>query len=200
MVNCVKKICCILLCFAMIFALSGCSESSNELTEENITATVETATTALKEFDSKTLKKYVDSETLSYIISFADNHEQFAELGKAIFENLSVEVESIDLENKTVTVSVTNKDLFTTALNFTEKLLREHNKIQLLTLLNDDAFLDYSLSKLVDSISKAEMQSTPKTVKLNITQGKKNLILSFDDEAENAVSGGALVAIKSITG
>ena len=34
---------------------------------------------------------------------------------------------------------------------------------------------------------------------LTVTAGKKNLALSFDDAAENAVSGGALQAVKSMT-
>ena len=37
-------------------------------------------------------------------------------------------------------------------------------------------------------------------ITLNIEQGSKNLKLSFDENAENAVSGGALTAIKSIFG
>jgi hypothetical protein len=35
-------------------------------------------------------------------------------------------------------------------------------------------------------------------VTLDIEQGKKNLVLSFDTDAEDAVSGGALTSIKSI--
>lgn len=36
-------------------------------------------------------------------------------------------------------------------------------------------------------------------ITLNIEQGSKNLKLAFDDAAENAVSGGALNAIKSLS-
>ena len=35
---------------------------------------------------------------------------------------------------------------------------------------------------------------------LNIQQDSKNLVLSFDENAEDTVSGGALSAIKSIYG
>lgn len=197
MVKISKRIGCALLCFAILFSFSACSKS-NELTEENVTKTVETAVTALKEFDDKALDKYVDSKTLSYILSFAKDHEQFSELGKAIFENLEVEIESIDLEAKTVDISVKNKSLSMAAGSFTKKLLEEHSKIQLLNLLSDDGFLDTSLSELVDSINSSAMQDEAVTVTLKITQGKKNLVLSFDDEAENAVSGGALQAIKTL--
>ena len=37
-------------------------------------------------------------------------------------------------------------------------------------------------------------------ITLDIEQGNKNLVLVFGDESENAVSGGALSAIKSIYG
>lgn len=197
MVKISKRIGCVLLCLAVLFGFSACSKN-NELTEENVTATVESAVTALKNFDDKELEKYVDSKTLSYILSFAKDHEQFSELGKAIFGNLEVEIESIDLEAKTVDISVKNKSLSMAAGSFTRKLLEEHSKLQLLNLLNDDGFLDTSLSELVDSINSAAMQDEAVTVTLKITQGKRNLVLSFDDEAENAVSGGALKAIKSL--
>lgn len=199
MVNFVKRISCLALCLAIIFSFSGCS-GNNEITEENVTKTVEKATIALQEFDIDDLNKYVDSETLSYILKFAENHEQFVTLGKAIFENLDIQIESIDIESKTVTVSVINKDMYDVASNFTRDLLDKHSKFQLLQLLSDDTFLDYSLSKLVDSISIAPMQAERTTVTLQIVQSKKNLVLHFDDDAEDAVSGGALRAIKSIIG
>lgn len=197
MVKIAKRVGCIALCLAIMFSFSGCS-GSNELTEENVTATVEAAATALKTFDEKALNKYVDSKTLSYILKFAESHEQFSKLGRAIFENLEVEIESIDLDAKTVNVSVKNKTLSMVASSFTRKLLEEHSKLQLLNLLNDDAFLDSSLGELIDGINSAAMQDASVTVTLKIVQGKKNLMLSFDDEAENAVSGGALNAIKTL--
>ena len=52
---------------------------------------------------------------------------------------------------------------------------------------------------MVESIADAHL-TTETTVTLNIEQGKKNLILSFDADAEDAVSGGALQAIKKIFG
>ncbi len=197
MVKIAKRISCLALCLAIIFSFSGCS-GNNELTEENVTATVESAATALKEFDEKALEKYVDSKTLSYILGFAKDHEQFSELGRAIFENLEIEIESIDLDAKTVNIRVKNKMLSMVAGSFTKKLLEEHSKLQLVNLLNDDYFLDSSLSELVDGINSADMQDSYVTVTLKIVQGKKNLVLSFDDEAENAVSGGALKAIKTL--
>lgn len=197
MVKIAKRVGCIALCLAMIFSFSGCS-GSNEMTRENVTETVEAAFTALNEFDEKALDKYVDSKTLSYILGFAKDHEQFSELGRAIFENLEFEIENIDLDAKTVDVSVKNKYLSMVASSFTRKLLDEHSKLQLLNLLNDDYFLDASLGELVDGINAAQMQDESVTITLKIVQGKKNLTLSFDDEAENAVSGGALEAIKTL--
>lgn len=198
MKNILKATMCLFLCVVVIFSFAGCS-SNNEITEENVTQTVENATIALKEFDKKKLEKYVDSKTLSTILGFAEGHDQFAELGKSIFENLEIEITSIDLANKTVTVDVKNKKLNLVASDFTSKLLSDYTTLQLLTKLKNDAFLDDSLSSLQGNIANVSDFATA-TVTLNIKQGKKNLVLSFDENAEDAVSGGALTAINSIIG
>lgn len=193
-----KVITSILLTLSMVFSLSACS-SGAKLTQENVIKTVEIVETALKEFDTEKLQKYVSSTTLDYIIKFSNNHEQFAELGRAIFRDLEMEVESVDLENKTVTVTVRNKKLTNAASSFSKKLKERYSSFQLLKKLDDESFLDSSLGELVESISQAQL-TTEVTVTLNIEQGKKNLILSFDADAEDAVSGGALQAIKKIFG
>lgn len=194
-----KILICSLLCFSIAFSFAGCS-SKVEMTEENVTKTVEIAVDALHNFDSKNLKKYVDSKTLSYIISLADDHEQFAELGRAMFKSLSIEIVSIDLNAKTVTVSVMNKDLFMIASNFAYDLTSKNSTMQLLSLLKDDYFLDNSLAELTNSINEEPEPYEAKEVTLNIVEGKKNLVLSVDDEAEDAISGGALYAVKGIIG
>lgn len=193
-----KVITSILLTLSMVFSLSACS-SGAKLTQENVIKTVEIVETALKEFDTEKLQKYVSSTTLDYIIKFSNNHEQFAELGRAIFRDLEMEVESVDLENKTVTVTVRNKKLTNAASSFSKKLKERYSSFQLLQKLDDESFLDSSLGELVESIADAQL-TTEVTVTLNIEQGKKNLILSFDADAEDAVSGGALQAIKKIFG
>lgn len=193
-----KVITSILLTLSMVFSLSACS-SGAKLTQENVIKTVEIVETALKEFDTEKLQKYVSSTTLDYIIKFSNNHEQFAELGRAIFRDLEMEVESVDLENKTVTVTVRNKKLTNAASSFSKKLKERYSSFQLLKKLDDESFLDSSLGELVESIADAQL-TTEVTVTLNIEQGKKNLILSFDADAEDAVSGGALQAIKKIFG
>jgi hypothetical protein len=168
------------------------------MTEENVTKTVNQVTTALQEFDSKKLDKYVDSSTLSVIMKYAESHDQFAELGKAIFRNLEVEITDIDLENATVTLSVKNKDLYSVASNFAQNLKNNYSTLSLLNKLNDDNFLDTSLNELCTSIDSAQMSDSASTMTLDIKQGKKNLILSFDSDDESVVSGGALNAIKEI--
>lgn len=193
-----KVITSILLTLSMVFSLSACS-SGAKLTQENVIKTVEIVETALKEFDTEKLQKYVSSTTLDYIIKFSNNHEQFAELGRAIFRDLEMEVESVDLENKTVTVTVRNKKLTNAASSFSKKLKERYSSFQLLKKLDDESFLDSSLGELVESIADAQL-TTEANVTLNIEQGKKNLILSFDADAEDAVSGGALQAIKKIFG
>lgn len=193
-----KKLLSLVLALLLALSFAGCS-GSTAMTEKNVTATVGSAFDALKRFDTKKLEKYVDSKTLSVIITYANKHDQFADLGKALFKNLEYNIESIDLDAKTVTVSVRNKDLKDTASAFTKALVSKYSALQMLGLLNNETWLNTSLKSLTDSIAIAKMQSAPVSVTLTVTAGKKNLMLGFDDAAENAVSGGALQAVKSLT-
>lgn len=196
-----KKIISIALCAVMMFmCFTACSSTNNDMTEENITKTVDMAFSALKNFDSDDLEKYVDSPTLTIIMGYAEKHQQFADLGKAIFANLSHEITNIDLENKQVTIKIINKDLQEVAGNFADNLKKDYSTFQLLAKLNDDNFLDRKLSELTNDIGNAPMLNGEIEITLNIEQGSKNLVLVFGDESENAVSGGALSAIKSIYG
>ena len=181
-----KKTLSIILCLALvILSFTACS-SSNALTEENVTKTVDTSFEALKEFDTDKLQKYVDSSTLKT-------------LGQAIFENLDYEIKDIDLDKKTVTITVKNKNLSDGAKKFAEEITSEYSGVQLLGKLNDVSFLNTKLAELKDLISNAKMEEDGIDITLNIEQGSKNLKLAFDDTAENAVSGGALNAIKSLS-
>lgn len=193
-----KKNISILLCAILILlSFTGCS-ASNEMTEENVKKTVDSAFSALIEFDTDSLNKYVESSTLSVIIGYAEKHDQFVKLGKAIFENLTYEIKNIDLENNQVTVSVKNKDLFKAASEFAGNLKEDYSTLQLLNKLNDDDFLDRKLSQLCEAIAAAPLTDTTTDITLNIEQGKKNLVIVFNADAEDAVSGSALNAIKEI--
>lgn len=194
-----KKTLSILLCLAfMLVSFTACS--SNSMTEKNVTKTVDTAFAALKEFDTDTLQKYVDSTTLNTIVGYAEKHEQLKQLGQAIFENVDYEIKSIDLDKKTVTVTVKNKDLAQGASEFANELKKDYSAFQLLAKLSDDTFLDSRLAQLKEKIADAQMEENGVDITLNIEQGSKNLKLTFDDTAENAVSGGALSSIKAIFG
>lgn len=196
-----KKIFALTLCLILVCAgFSGCTSTSNEMSEENITKTIDKAFDALASFDTKELEKYVDSATLSVIMSYAEKHRQFQKLGAAIFQNLSYSITSIDIENETVTVEVLNKDLTAVATEFAQDLKSQYNTIQLLTKLSDENFLDTNLNALCDDIANAPMGNDKTQIVLSVKKGSKNLVLSFDSDAENAVSGGALTAIKSIYG
>ena len=195
MKNIPKILTSVILVVVLAFSFSSCAKT--EMTEENITDTVSTVETALKEFDSKTLEKYVSSSTLSYIMKYAENHQQFVDLGKAIFKDLEITVTSVDVENGTVTLDVKNKNLKTAASIFALNLKDKYTTMQLLQKLDDEAFLDESLGTLVDSINSTK-DTVEATVTLNVVQGKRNLVLSFDDDGEDAVSGGALTGIKNI--
>lgn len=193
-----KKIMCLALALILCLSFTACSGPNAEMTEENITETVEVAETALKEFDTKKLEKYVDSSTLKIIISYAENHDQFKELGEAIFANLSLTINNIDTENGTVTLTALNKDLRDVTSNFASDLKGSYSALDLLRQLDDDNFLDTNLAVLQSGIDQAQMMPTGTVITLTIEQDKKNLKLKFDEQAENAVSGGALSAVKNI--
>lgn len=54
------------------FSFTACSSKpNNKLTEKNITNTIDTIFDALKEFDSSTVKRYVESSTLDTILTYA---------------------------------------------------------------------------------------------------------------------------------
>lgn len=199
MYDILKKSISVFLCLTVLFSFAGCSGSA-ELTDENVRTTVETVETALREFDTKTLKKYVDSETLDYILDLADDHEQFSKLGAAIFQNLTMEVTGVDLDAKTVTAAVSNKNLYAVASSFAYELINKYSSMQLLRMLDNEAFLDISLADLTNDIDATDYFTEEVEITLNITQGKHNLVFSFNEDAENAVSGGALTAIKTAIG
>ena len=191
-----NNVLCAVLAAAMIFSFSSCSKA-NSMTEENIKNTVATVETALKEFDTDTLNKYVSSTTLDYIIKFSSSHEQFAQLGKAIFANLEMEVKSVDLQNQTVTITVSNSKLTEIATIYTEGLKAKYSNTELLRKLNDDSFLTQSLNVLLEGINNTSI-STEADITVKVQKGKKNLVLALDETAEDAVSGRALGAIKKI--
>ena len=86
------------------------------------------------------------------------------------------------------------------ASEFANGLKKDYSAFQLLAKLSDDTFLDSRLAQLKEKIADAQMEENGVDITLNIEQGSKNLKLTFDDTAENAVSGGALSSIKAIFG
>ncbi len=191
----VKVAACVIL--SVIMALSFASCSSTKMTKKNVIETVSAVETALKEFDTEALNRYISSTTLDYIVKLSASHEQFAELGKAMFADLELEVKSVDTENQTVTIAVSNKKLNEIASIFTEGLKSNYSNTELLRKLNDDSFLNNSLNVLLEGIknSKTPVQAE---ITVKVEKGKKNLVLALDETAEDAVSGGALGAIKKI--
>ena len=198
-----KKVLAVVLSLLMVFSLSACSGSSNELTEENVTLTVDTIMTALKEFDTDTLSAYVDSTTLSTIITYAGGYDEITTLANAMFENLDYSVVDIDLtdsENATVTLSVINKDMGDEAKEYIDNLLDQYSTIQLLAKLATANWLNTQVEALVMRIDECEMQEDYTEITLTITQGEDNLVLAFDETAEDAVSGGVLSAVSALFG
>lgn len=196
-----KRSFCLFLCFILTFALGGCA-GNTEVNEKNITKTVEKVEAALKSFDRETLEKYVSSQTLKYILAFSKNKAQFVTLGQAMFEKLEIDITAIDTANQTVTLAVKNRDMRIAATTFTQTLTAQNlSQIELLAKLSDDAFLDASLASLKSEIAAAIVPDNPVEVTLSVAKGQKNLMLVFDETAEDAVSGGALSAITAcVTG
>ena len=195
--NYIKRGISLFLCLAMVFALSACS--GRAMTEENITKTVELVEKALREFDRDTLQKYVSSKTLDYIIRFANSKEQFDTIGKLLFEKLELTVQSVDVENQTVTLEIVNRDMTEIARRYS-KLIKDYsggNALDMVKLLNDDEFLDISVRSITSQISYATVPDNPVVLTVSVSKGSKNLVLNLDEEAENAVSGGVVKEISA---
>ena len=199
-----KKFTAVFLSILIIaFSFTACSSKpNNKLTEKNINNTIDTAFSALREFDSATVKTYVESSTLDTILTYASKKEQFKKLGIAMFENLDYEITAYDIDNRTITLAVKNKDLSEVASEYTKNLLKEYASItgmlQLLKDIKDDNWLNNNLSILTKGINDAAMKDEEVEIKLSFEQKKDRLVFTFTEEAEDAVSGGALTAIKNI--
>lgn len=185
------------------FSFTACSSKpNNKLTEKNITNTIDTIFDALREFDSSTVKRYVESSTLDTILTYASKKDQFRKLGVAMFENLQYEIKEIDTDNKTVMLAVKNKDLSEVASEYTKNLLKEYASIsgmlQLLKDIQNDTWLDTNLSVLTKGISNAAMKDEETDITLSFEQKNDRLVFTFTQTAEDAVSGGALTAINNI--
>lgn len=191
-----KRGICLIICLALTLGLSACSGGAS-MSEENITATVETIEKALKDFDSAALQKYVKSSTLKTIISLSESHSQFAELGRAMFEKLEIDVKSVNKKDKTVTLLVKNRDMSEIATEFVREITQGKNVLQLAGLLNNESFLNTSLNKLTAQISEATVPDNPEEITVSVEKDRKNLVFVFDEKAEDAVSGGVLTAIKN---
>lgn len=193
-----KKIISLTLAVIMIaLSFCACSKPNAELTENNVKKTVNTAFTALKDFNTEDLRTYVNSNTLNLIITYAEKHQQFVDLGQAIFKNLDYEIKDINLDLKTVTVSVTNKNLASAAQNFADSL-KVYSTFQLLSKLSDKEWLNSNLSSLTDAIKASPDKEGYVDITLHINQKDDHLVLTFTSEAEDEVSGGAVSAIQSV--
>ena len=119
-----------------------------------------------------------------------------------MFENLDYEITAYDIDNRTITLAVKNKDLSEVASEYTKNLLNEYasitGMIQLLKDIKDDNWLNNNLSILTKGINAAAMKDEEVEIKLSFEQKKDRLVFTFTEEAEDAVSGGALTAIKNI--
>ena len=208
-----KKTICILLCLAICFGFGGCS--SNKMSEKNVTATVEKVEGAFKSLNVATLGKYIKFESLSNLssslgedvnlaesisIGKLSDLKPFAKLCTIIFENLEIKTESINLEEMTVDVSITNKDYYSSAIIFAYNLKRNYSTQELIALMGNQARFEEKLNELITSLESSEAPTQTTTVTLKIEQGDRNLVLVLDKDAEHAVTGGVLSAITTFFG
>lgn len=206
-----KKIICITLCLALCFGFGGCS--SNELNEENVTATIQKAEEGFKDLNVATLGKYVKFGTLSnFSSSLGENVDiaqsisvgdlsdlkPFAELCNILFANLDIEIDSINLEEMTVDVTITNNDYYTPALLYAYNLKKTYSTQDLLRLFSNQERFEEKLNELIISLKDAETTTKTTTATIKIEQGDKNLVLVLDKDAEYAVTAGVISAIMSI--
>lgn len=185
---------------AILIAATFCACSSKptaELTEANITKTIDTAFTALREVDEEALGTYVNASSLKFLLGYTKKYTQFDDLGKAMFANLTYEIKSIDVQGQTAVISVNNKDLSEISSEFTQSLTAEYSTLELLKKLSDEQWLDDNLASLTSKIDAAQMKEQPAEITVKIEQAKDHLVLFFGVSEEDAISGGALGAIMS---
>ena len=70
--------------------------------------------------------------------------------------------------------------------------------LELAKSITDDTWLNENLAVLTKGISAAVMKDEEIEITLSFEQKKDRLVFSFTESAEDAVSGGALTAIKKI--
>jgi hypothetical protein len=195
MKNYLKRGLSLFLCLTLVLAFSACSKAA-KLTEDNIIKTAQLVEKAFREFDSKTLQKYINSKTLNYIIQYSENKDQIKQLGLAMFENVTFGVKSVDLKNSKVTLSVNNKDMKLIGERYVKMLNHLYKSpVEMIKALSDDVFLDRSLRSLKAQISRATVPDNPTEVTVSVTPQKDGVVFNLTTEAEDAVSGGALTAI-----
>lgn len=208
-----KTIICIILCLAMCFGFGGCS--SNELSESNVTATVDKVEQAFKDLNVATLAKYIKFGTLSNLssslgedVNLADSIsvsdvsqlKPFVSLCDIMFANLEIEINSINLEEMTVDVSITNADYYQQSMIFAYNLKKNYNLQELLSLMANQQRFEEKLGELITSLEETEVQTKTIEATLTIEQGDKNLVLVLDKNAERAITGGVLTSIMTIYG
>ena len=193
-----KKILCVLLTLSIAFLASSCSSGKDA---QALEPSADGAKAALCEFNIDDFKKYASSETLNEIEKQIETYPQIEILSKAIFKNLEIEVKSAKLNDKTgkgtAVLKIKNKDLKQLASDYITSMVSDYllGKVD----LKDEAFLNEQIEILSTQIEDAPDGEWQK-VKVNTKKGSDGVWrILFNDEAENAVMGGAAASIKGIT-
>ena len=194
-----KKILCSALALIMIFSFSACS-SENKDPATQFKDNVNAVEKGLLEFDLNEVLKYAKGDSISSIKLVSKHSEDFKEIAKAIFYNLQITVEEVNIEEGEdigdVTLKIKNKDLSEVITNYIG------NNIQSII----DGELDLSDEKVAEEqlkiIHKAINDCTTMVENTVVVPVEKNKsgrwILLFSSEAEDALSGGTASVINAI--
>ena len=124
-----------LLC---VFLLTGCGTSQAKATTQTPEETIHTAFTALKELDMATFNACTNNKMaggyhmLSDLFGTHKNNEAYQQLAQAMVENLSWEINEVQVQEETATANVTifNRDFSDALGTYIADLIQQINQNQ----------------------------------------------------------------------
>ncbi len=193
-----KKYLCIVISIIMALFLTSCTSGEDN---QAVRDSVEAARQALIEFDTNEFEKYAKSETLDAIEGQTAVYPQINTLAQEIFKELEIEVKRVKINDEkgtgTATLKIRNKALKEPASDYVSSMVTQY--LQGNVDLKDSTFINEQLEALCKIVEGAE---TGDWVKVKVDVEKRNdgtWIIVFNDDAEDAVMGGAASVIKNIT-
>lgn len=193
-----KKYFCVIITIMMALLMTSCSSGEDS---QAVRDSAENARLALMEFDTDKFEKYAKSETLDSIEGQTAVYPQIKTLAQEIFKELEIEVKHVKVSEEkgtgTATLKIRNKALKEPASDYVSSMVTQY--LQGKVDLKDSAFINEQLESLCKTVENAETGDWVK-VKVDVEkQSDGTWIIIFNDDAEDAVMGGAASVIKNIT-